>query len=116
MFGDTILVYSYPLNNDENIINIGDVNAFFNVIIQLLGTSIVIKLPLRVGIAYGKTYINHHKNIFLGKPLVLANELEKNQNWVGGACHNCCKKAPNTSDGSLLVVSLYAIGRHKIVG
>ena len=31
--------------------------------------------------------IDEEKKIFLGKPIREAYELEKDQNWIGGACH-----------------------------
>ncbi len=39
---------------------------------------------VRAAITYGELYINHEKNIFLGKPLNKAYNLEKLQEWIGG--------------------------------
>ena len=39
--------------------------------------------PVRGGIAYGEVYVNPSLNVFLGKGLTSAYELEQKQNWIG---------------------------------
>ncbi len=45
-------------------------------------------MPVRGGIAYGDFYINQEHNIFLGKALTDAYELETRQKWIGVSIHN----------------------------
>ncbi|HGJ66336.1 TPA: hypothetical protein ENS27_13310 [bacterium] len=40
---------------------------------------------LRIGISYGETFINEEDNIYIGKSIVEAYQLEKSQEWAGGA-------------------------------
>lgn len=40
---------------------------------------------LRIGVSYGESFINEEDNIYIGKPIVDAYQLEKSQEWSGGA-------------------------------
>jgi len=40
---------------------------------------------IRSGISYGEFYEDKERNLFLGKSIVEANQVEKQQEWVGGA-------------------------------
>lgn len=82
-FSDTILLWT------ETQIHM-DVMNFFDVVGRILSLSISLELPLRIGIAYGDTYINPSTNTYLGIPIINAYLTEQNQEWVGGACHISC--------------------------
>ncbi|MEN6325735.1 MAG: hypothetical protein ABFD18_05970 [Syntrophomonas sp.] len=50
---------------------------------RLLQFSIVTGLPIRGAISYGDIYINEDLNVFLGKGLLKAYQIEGKQNWIG---------------------------------
>jgi hypothetical protein len=92
VFSDTFLLFSLPIGQSTKYF--GVVSSFFDVITSLLGYCIFNEVPIRVGVAFGETYISLKDNIYLGLPLVHAYEIEKDQDWIGGACHQSCEKAP----------------------
>jgi len=78
-FSDTVLLYS--LSEDkygyENLID---------VTMHLIAYPILWpEYRFRVGISYGEFYRDAEYNVYAGKALVEGYELEKNQDWCGGA-------------------------------
>jgi hypothetical protein len=94
IFSDTVLLYSLPLSPDAQLIDIGVASCFFDACASLIAVSIIQEMPLRVGIAFGDTYISPAASMFLGQPIVAAYETEQLQDWIGGACHTSCDEAP----------------------
>jgi hypothetical protein len=94
IFSDTVLLYSLPVNPDAAIIDIGIVSCFFDACANLIAVSLIHNMPLRVGIAFGDTYISPADRVYLGQPIVAAYETEQFQDWIGGACHVSCENAP----------------------
>lgn len=94
VFSDSIIIYSIPIENIENVIDIGIVSTFFDVCELILKSSIHMEIPVRIGISYGETFFDKPRNIFVGQPIVAAHLSEENQNWIGGACHVSCNEAP----------------------
>ncbi|MGR3173120.1 MAG: hypothetical protein ACUZ8N_00795 [Candidatus Scalindua sp.] len=84
-FSDTVLIYSVHDSRDgwRNVLN----SAFY-----LLTYPILTPYKFRIGIAYGEFYYNQKENIFIGKALVEAAELERKQEWSGAALTNNAAK------------------------
>lgn len=78
-FSDTIIFYSLSDDRDgyRNVLN-----AVYRLIAMPMFTPIY---KYRVGISYGEFYHNQKENIYIGKALVEANDLEKVQQWSGAA-------------------------------
>lgn len=47
--------------------------------------TVVAPVRMRFGVDYGEIIFNRHKGIMIGKPIVVADRLQKAQNWSGGA-------------------------------
>ena len=62
LFSDTILIYNEGKKR-ENVV------GFFMDVIQMIKDSISLEIPLRIGIAYGESYIDEARNIFAGKAI-----------------------------------------------
>lgn len=95
VFSDTLLMWSQPLQKSEHIADLGSVSTFFDVCNIIIADSIVMKMPLRVGIAFGQVCIHPEISLFVGKPIVDAYSIEEEQKWIGGACHTSCLDAPH---------------------
>jgi len=54
---------------------------------QLIAGAYLSEIPLRMGVAFGETFVDPERNIIIGKPVGEAFLLEKAQEWVGGAFH-----------------------------
>jgi len=78
-FSDTILLYSLEDNSD------GYGNIVETSMWLLMQTILVEKARLRVGISYGDVYIDAQNQIYLGNAIAEADELQKRQEWGGGA-------------------------------
>lgn len=85
-FSDTVLIYS--LSNDKK-----GYQDLLNVVAYLIASPILYpEYRFRAGISYGEFYCEPDKNVYAGKALVEAHELEKKQEWCGGSL---TKKAEN---------------------
>lgn len=88
-FSDTILLYT-GIDSDETC---SDLLKFVSC---LLFQNLFYKpTRLRAGIAYDEVYIDKINNIFLGRGIVEAAELEKAQQWSGGALALSAEKRVN---------------------
>jgi hypothetical protein len=59
-------------------------------------------MPFRGGIAYDEMYVDENNEIFLGRALTKAYELEGAQEWIGSAIHDEIEKAyPNIFNGNI---------------
>jgi hypothetical protein len=79
IFSDTIILFSLSDDRDGYRIVL---NAVYRLISIPMFTPIY---KYRVGISYGEFYQNQKENIYIGKALVEANDLEKVQQWSGAA-------------------------------
>jgi hypothetical protein len=78
VFSDSIILVSH----DEDIMSCMKLIVYAW---RLSQNFIAFGMPLRGGIAYGELYANPNLNVFLGKALAKAYELERCQNWIGAA-------------------------------
>lgn len=85
-FSDTVLIYSVHDSRDgwRNVLN----SAFYLLSYPILWPY----YKFRIGISYGEFYYNQQENIFAGKALVEAAELERKQEWSGAALTNNAAK------------------------
>ena len=79
VFSDTVLIYS-----------LSDDRYWYYCVIYAVTHLLAypIKYPylrFRIGIAYGDFYHDAEKDIYVGNAFIEAYELEKKQNWCGGA-------------------------------
>jgi len=77
-FSDTYLIYG--IGDDED--------SHYNVIETvwwLVSVTMDTATPVRAGVAYGEFYDKPENELYVGKALVEAYELEQAQEWVGGA-------------------------------
>jgi hypothetical protein len=98
-FSDTVLIYSLAddLNGYKNVVD---------VVWGLLSRPILYpQLRFRIGVSYGDFYHNSEKNIYVGKALIEAYELEKRQEWCGGAL----TKPAEEKMGSYALLTLYDV-------
>lgn len=54
---------------------------------RLIQACLSVQMPFRGGVAFDELYIDESREIFLGKALTKAYELEGCQNWIGIAIH-----------------------------
>ena len=94
IFSDTLLLWSDDLSPPYDGAELVIVSNFFSLCASLIQTSILLDLPLRVGVAYGEVFIDAARSVFLGKPIVNAYKIEESQKWIGGACHSSCTDGP----------------------
>jgi hypothetical protein len=88
-FSDTVVIYSLT-DNYESYRNV------INAVSRLLARHIKWpNLRFRIGIDYGDFYGDIEKNIYVGRALVEAHELEKRQNWCGAALTNTAAEKIN---------------------
>jgi len=78
-FSDTILIYA-----------LDDTNEACKKVVDTAGwlvfrTVFTPKTRVRVGVSYGEFFVNAQRDFFVGKALVDANKIEKQQEWMGGA-------------------------------
>lgn len=81
-FSDTVIIYSLRDDRDgyRNVIN--SVTSLLARHILWLG------LRFRIGIAYEEFYADPSRNIYVGRALIDAHELERRQDWCGAALTN----------------------------
>lgn len=77
-FSDSIIVCSGD-DTEQGCLNV------IRYVVRAMQLMHIIGAPIRGGIAFGEMYIEESKNIFIGHPLVMAAELEKEQEWIGVA-------------------------------
>jgi hypothetical protein len=78
-FSDTMLFYT-----------VKDTDEDCRALIETVGWLIFSTIPsphirIRSAIAYGEMHIDEKNSIYLGPPLIEAHELERQQDWAGGA-------------------------------
>lgn len=78
-FSDTILLYSLE-DNVDGYMNLIETAAWI-----IIETILSHTVRLRVGISYGKVFIDPENQIYLGLAIAEADELQKRQEWSGGA-------------------------------
>ena len=74
-FSDTILLWT--TSHDTN------VSPFISKRSDLICEALKIGMPLRGSICFGEAIMNKAEHIYVGEAIVEANEIEKNQKWVG---------------------------------
>lgn len=79
IFSDTVLIFSL-LDNKRSYDQV--IYAAASILAQPI---LHPEYRFRIGISYGDFYHDVAKNIYVGKALVEAHELERKQNWSGGA-------------------------------
>ncbi len=78
-FSDTILLYSLE-DNEEGYMKVIETASW------LLSLTIALSYyKLRIGVSYGKVYIDPESHLYLGQPIVDAFLLQEKQEWSGGA-------------------------------
>lgn len=78
-FSDTVLLFTKE-DTDEQ------VNELINCVGYLISDNMRFKeTRLRAGVSYGEAIMDDNNEIYLGKTLIEAYELEKKQKWAGGA-------------------------------
>lgn len=85
-FSDSIILWSDAQRDLAEAFSNGIM--FTQCLAELVGRAFVSQIPLRMGVAYGETFVDVSRNILLGKPVADAFLLEKAQEWIGGAFHS----------------------------
>jgi len=86
IFSDTILIWADTARSS--------LDAFLASVSVLIAESVTMGWPLRGGIAVGECILDRTSRVFLGTPIVDANETEKAQGWIGAAFHPSCFTKP----------------------
>jgi len=88
-FSDTLILYA--LDDADAAIT----NLLRGVTWLVFETMYFHAVRLRVGIDYGELHVDENAGQFVGKAIVCAHELERGQNWVGGALTTAaCERLP----------------------
>lgn len=87
-FSDSVALWSDVLEDFADNLRFATGRMFAQCLAEVVGRAFVTGIPLRMAIAFGETYVDPERNIVIGQPLVDAFELEKAQEWVGGAFHS----------------------------
>jgi hypothetical protein len=101
VFSDSIIVWSRPLDSGLPEPYPGERAATFFLFIgklilfSLRKTRCGLRFPIRAGIAYGAVAILPEEQVYVGRPIVYAHQMEQAQQWVGAACHPSCFEAPD---------------------
>ena len=94
IFSDTLLTW---VNEEQgSMIH----QLFFISLCKLIAISIAMRMPIRIGVAYGECCIDKENQIYVGRPIVDAFNTEQSQSWIGGAFHKSCLKGPDFLDYS----------------
>lgn len=88
IFSDTVLIFSLADNKRSH-------DQVIYSAVSILAQPIILypEYRFRIGISYGDFYHDAAKNIYVGKALVEAHELERKQNWSGAALTKEAKDA-----------------------
>jgi hypothetical protein len=84
-FSDTIMLWTPRLDTDESAFN---GHAFFHLcgtVNNLIALALVNGVALRGGLAMGECYLDHAKQLAVGKAIINAYLLEQEQEWLGAA-------------------------------
>lgn len=79
-FSDTVLLYALD-DSDEACKKVIE-TAGWLLFRTLFGSP---RTRMRIGVSYGEFYVNEQKDLFLGKVIVEAHKIERQQVWMGGA-------------------------------
>lgn len=93
IFSDTILMWTQPIGDGSNMSPFLR-QLFTSSINKLIGMSIFRDMPIRAGVAYGRTAIMPSRRIFVGMPIINAYKTEQSQDWIGVALHSSCNRDP----------------------
>lgn len=78
-FSDTVLLFTREDTNEQ-------VKEFISCVGYLVSDNMLFReTRLRAGISYGEAIMNDSNEIYIGKALIEAHELEKKQKWAGCA-------------------------------
>lgn len=92
-FSDTVLLYTKH-DTDEAVADLVTTVAslLFETIVQ--GST-----KTRAGLAYGEAFIDHNSSLYVGRPIIDADLLEKAQQWAGAALTaSACARIPQSGD------------------
>lgn len=89
-FSDTIVLWTPPVEDADHLRRGPILTGFMLNLGNSLWSGLATGIPLRLGIAYGDVIVSKEEGIVVGQPLVDAADIEKRQNWVGGALHRTC--------------------------
>jgi hypothetical protein len=91
-FSDTILLFLKASDNEEA--GVTQLKAMCDVVSDLTVMCALyppgkdrFQIMLRGAVAYGPSYIDLEKNIFIGQPIIDAHNLSEGQEWMGSSLH-----------------------------
>ena len=106
-FSDTVILYSLQDNRDGY-------RAVLNAATILLARHIRWPgLRFRIGISYGDFYAEPARNIYVGRALIEAHELEKRQDWCGAALTDTAVAQIHDSTIDRYYLSQYDVPMHR---
>lgn len=74
-FSDTILLWTTAYNTH--------VSPFLARCSDLICEALRIRMPLRGSVCFGEAVLDKSTNTFIGRAIIEANDIEKNQKWIG---------------------------------
>jgi len=80
-FSDSIVFFS----KSDSIL---DFNTFIYTIAYAFKKILEKNIPVKAGVAYGKSSVDKQKNIFFGQPIIDAFNMEEDLNYLGIVCHH----------------------------
>jgi hypothetical protein len=101
IFSDSILIWQRGAGID-------DVYYFFKSVCRLVSSSILMKMPLRGGVAFGECIMEEQGSFgarILGNPVVDAYRVEQNLQWAGAALHETAAQEVVSKYGTLNMIS-----------
>lgn len=86
IFSDSIILFSHEDSEEATL-------RLLIYVWRILQACLSMRMPFRGGIAYDEIFIDEIKEIYLGRALTKAYELEGSQEWIGVSIHDELAKA-----------------------
>jgi hypothetical protein len=90
-FSDTIMLWTPAIADSAAPESEAALGHLLRAVTFLLYESFLKGMPLRAGIAFGECYMDPANDIFVGRAIADAYELESAQDWAGGAVHTAVR-------------------------
>ncbi|HEX8174097.1 MAG TPA: hypothetical protein VF543_03140 [Pyrinomonadaceae bacterium] len=97
-FSDTLILWTRPIDETFKY-KTQEEFCFLQTVSQIICNGFLSGMPLRAGIGFGECYIDEEKGTYIGQALVNAYNVEKVQEWVGGALHPNCPAVESMNEG-----------------
>jgi hypothetical protein len=103
-FSDTLMLYTID-DTDDSLRELLSSTGWL-----LFSTMFDSYTRLRCGLAYGKMHLDSKNSLYLGQPIIDADQLQKNQAWAGGALtESAVNRLPEVAKSENSVYDWYVV-------